>query len=60
MKILGTSVEIERGDLARRRTFDFTLFICRELGVKLLGNRLRDLTLNGEYVRKIAVISLPP
>src|SRR6266480_1837167 len=59
-KIVGTCVEVESGDVARRGTFDCTLFTWREFRLKLVGNRRCDLTLNREYVRKVAVISLPP
>src|SRR5262249_6046087 len=36
-------------------------FLSRgQLRLQLLGNSLRDLTLNREYIRKIAIISLSP
>src|SRR5262245_8238261 len=56
----GTRVKIERADIARRRTFDCVFLAWRKFGLQLIGNRLRDLALNGEHVRQIAVISLPP
>src|SRR5882724_246054 len=59
-KIFGARVEIERRDVARRRTFDCVLFTWQKFGLKLLGNRLRDFTLNREHIRKLAIISLPP
>src|SRR5712692_4376660 len=59
-KIVGASVEIERGDVARRGAFDCVLFARRKFGLQLVGDRLGDLTLNGEHVREIAIISLPP
>ena len=36
------------------------LFACRKAGLQFPRNRGRDLTLNREYISKIAVISLPP
>ena len=45
---------------SRRRTFDCALFAWRKLRLQLVGNGLCDLTLNREYVRKIAVIGLRP
>jgi hypothetical protein len=59
-KIFGLSIELEGGDIARRGTFDCTLFTGREFRLKLVGNRLCDLTLNREYVCKIAVIGSSP
>ena len=59
-KIFGLRVKIEGGDVGRRRTFDCVLFAWREFRLKLVGNRLCNLTLNREYVRKIAVIGLRP
>src|ERR1700746_498532 len=59
-KIFGARVEIEGCDVARRGAFDCVLFTWRKLGLKLLGNRLCDFTLNCEHIRKIAIISLPP
>src|SRR6266536_1066862 len=59
-KIFDASVEAERRDVARRGKFDCVHFPWRKLGLKLLGNRLRDFTLNREHIRKIAVISLRP
>src|ERR1700756_5272131 len=47
----GTRVKIERADIARRRTFDCLFFAWRKFGLQLIGNRLRDLALNGEYIR---------
>src|SRR4030095_10232432 len=44
-------VEIERDDVARRRTFDGVLFAWRKLGLQLFRNRLRDLALNRKHVR---------
>src|SRR6266496_5376047 len=59
-KIVGTRVEVDSGEVARRGTFDCTHFTWREFRLKLVGNRLCDLTLNREHIRKIAIISLPP
>src|SRR5882724_8313646 len=58
--IFGARVEIERADVARRRTLDCVLFTRRKVGLQLFGNRLRDLALNRKHVRQIAVIRLPP
>src|SRR6266480_3157968 len=58
--IFGARVEIERADVARRRTLDCVLFTRRKFSLQLISNRLRDLALNGEHVRQIAVICLPP
>src|SRR5206468_6990830 len=58
--IFSLSVELKGGDVARRGTFDFALFVWRKPRLQLIGNGLCDLTLNREYVRKIAVISLCP
>src|SRR5207249_280429 len=58
--IFGARVEIERADVARRRTLDCVLFTRRKFGLQLIRNRLRDLALNREHVRKIAVIGLSP
>src|SRR5919198_5841684 len=51
-KIFGARVEIESSDVARRRTFDCIHFTWRKLGLKLPGNRFRDLALNREHIRK--------
>src|SRR5882724_12656350 len=58
--IFGARVEIERADVARRRTLDCVLFTRPKVGLQLFGNRLRDLALNRKHVRQIAVIRLPP
>src|SRR6266481_3565907 len=58
--IFGARVEIERADVARRGKFDGVLFPRRKLCLQLVGDRLCDLTLNGEHVRQVAVISLSP
>src|SRR6058998_3216930 len=58
--IFGARVEIERADVARWRTLDCVLFTRRKFSLQLISNRLRDLALDGEHVRQIAVISLPP
>src|SRR6266516_6139415 len=58
--IFGARVEIERADVARRVTFDCVLFTRRKFSLQLVGNSLCDLTLNGEHVRQIAVITLGP
>src|SRR6266700_7503176 len=58
--IFGARVEIERADVTRRRTLDCLLFTRRKFRLQLIGNRLCDLALNGEHVRKIAVIGLSP
>src|SRR4030095_2875013 len=50
-KNFGARVEIERADVARRRTFDGVLFAWRKLCLQLFGNRLRDLALNRKHVR---------
>src|SRR5437588_12817861 len=60
IRFLGARVKIERADVGRRGTFDGVLFAWRKVGLQLFGNRLRDLALNREHVRQIAVISLPP
>ena len=39
---------------------DCLLFMWRKFGLQLVGNRLRDLALNGKDVRQFAVISLRP
>src|SRR5438034_7454507 len=59
-KNFGARVKIERANLGRRGTFDGVLFAWRKFGLQLIGYRLRDLALNREHVRQIAVISLPP
>src|ERR1044072_3914253 len=59
-KVFGLSVKAQSYDVARRGAFDVALFLCRKLGMKLVGNRHRDLTLNDENVGKIAFISLSP
>src|SRR5205823_11293935 len=58
--IFGARVKIERADVARRRTLDCVLFTRRKFSLQLIRNRLRDLALNREHVRKIAVIGLSP
>src|SRR5207247_8460481 len=58
--IFGARVKIERADVARRRTLDCLLFTRRKFGLQLVRDRLRDLALDGEHVREIAVIRLPP
>src|SRR5439155_5523283 len=58
--IFGARVEIEGADVARWRTLDCVLFTRRKFCLQLIGNRLRDFTLNSEHVRQIAVISLGP
>src|SRR6266704_7197516 len=58
--IFGARVEIERADVACLWTFDGALFAWRKLCLQLVSNRLCDLTLNGKYVRQIAVIDLSP
>src|SRR4029450_8768180 len=59
-KILGARVQIERGDIACRGTFDCVFLSWRKFCPQLFRNRLCDLALNGEYVGGIAIISLPP
>src|SRR4029453_14638007 len=54
------SVKIEGGNVARRGGFDCSFLTWRKLGLQLVGNRLRNLTLNREHIRQIAVISLSP
>src|SRR4030095_6652129 len=56
--IFGARVEIERADVTRRRTLDCVFFTRRKFSLQLVGDRLCDLTLNGEHVRQTAVISL--
>src|SRR5438552_17662965 len=58
--IFGARVEIERADVARRRTLDCVLFTRRKFCLQLIRNRLRDLTLTGEHVGQIAVMTLSP
>ena len=59
-KILGARVQIERSDVTCWRTLDRVLFPWRKLDLELVGDRLRDLTLNSKNVCKIAIMSLPP
>src|SRR4030095_17149362 len=59
-KNFAARVKIERADVGRRGAFDGVLFAWRKLGLQLFGNRARDLALNREHVRQIAVISLGP
>src|SRR4029077_13292433 len=59
-KIFGSRVEIEGGNVGRRRAFDCDLFTWRKLGLKLLGNRLRDFTLDREDIGQIAVVGFRP
>src|SRR5260370_36120002 len=59
-KSFGARVEIERSDVTCWRVLDRALFTWRKLDLELVGDRLRDLTLNSKNVRKIAIISLPP
>ena len=56
----GTTVEIEGRYIRRWRVFDRLLLVRRKLRPKLIGDRLRDLTLNGENIREIAIVSLRP
>ena len=59
-KVFGLRVKVKGGDVGRRGMFNCVLFTRRKPGLKLLGNRLCDFTLNREHIRKIAVVSLPP
>src|SRR5262245_13216863 len=59
-KIFATRVQIERGDIARRWTFDCAFLTWRKFCLQLVGNGLCDLALNREYVRQIAIIRLRP
>src|SRR5207247_610624 len=56
----GASVKIERGNVTCRSLLDRILFAWRKLRLQLTSNRGRDLTLNREYIGKLAVISLRP
>src|SRR5439155_14365227 len=58
--IFGARVEIERADVARRRTLDCVLFTRRKFCLQLISDCFCNLALNSEYVREIAVISLSP
>src|SRR4029434_849515 len=53
VEIVGT--QVRRGPLA-----DCTLFRWRQLGLKLIGDFLGNLTLDGEDVGQLAVIFLDP
>src|SRR6266851_643948 len=59
-KIFGAGVEIERGDVARWGTFNRLLFSWRKFYLQLFRNRLCDVALNGECVRELTIVSLPP
>src|SRR5205823_5326206 len=59
-KIFGSSVEFEGSDVICGGSFNRSLFACRKAGLQLAGNRGRNFTLNREYVRKVAVVRLPP
>src|SRR6266481_8704644 len=58
--IFGARVEIERADVARRRTLDCVLFARRKFRLQLICDCFCNLALNSEYVCQIAVISLSP
>src|SRR5437660_49167 len=59
-EIFAARVEIEGANVVGRLAFDGVLFAWREFGLQLVGDGLCDLALDGEYVREIAVINLPP
>src|SRR6266567_1676221 len=59
-KIFGARVEIEGGDVVCRGTFDCAFFAWRKFCLQLVGDRLCDLTLNGEHVGEIAIVRLRP
>src|SRR5262245_13144095 len=59
-KIFGSRVEFERGDVICGSLLNRSFFARGKAGLQLAGNRSRDLSLNREYISKVAVISLPP
>src|ERR1051325_8002804 len=59
-KTFGARVKVERGDVARRGTFDRVLFTWREFCLQLVRNGFGDLALNGEDISQIAIVGLRP
>src|SRR5947208_7804711 len=53
-------IEIVRGDVSGRPFIDGTLFLRRELGLKLISDGLRNLALDGEDIRQVSIIFLRP
>ena len=53
-------VEIVGSQIRGWPLVDCTLFLWRQLGLKLFGDFLRNLALDGEDIRQIAVVSLRP
>ena len=53
-------VEIVGNQVRGRSLGDCTLFLWRQLGLKLIGDFLRNLALDGKDIGEIAIISLRP
>ena len=56
----GPQIHVVRGQIRRRRLGDRLLLVKREFGLQLSRDRLRDLALDGEHIRQVAIVSLRP